>query len=99
MTWACELAGDAKRDLRKLPRDIQKRVAHVLDRLAVNPFQGDVKALKGPEWQGIFRLRSGSYRILFTADHKRQLVSVLRILRRSERTYRRPLRESRLDAM
>ncbi len=88
MSWACELTGDAERDLRNLPRDDQKRVARALDRLAVSPFQGDVKALKGPEWQGIFRLRSGSYRVLFAADYKRQLVSVLRILRRSEKTSR-----------
>jgi hypothetical protein len=45
MTWACELTGDAERDLRNLPRDDQRRVARALDRAAVNPFQGDVKAL------------------------------------------------------
>jgi mRNA-degrading endonuclease RelE of RelBE toxin-antitoxin system len=88
MTWACELTEDAERDLLDLPRDVQRRVAHALDRVAVNPFQGDLKALKGPEWRGVLRRRVGSYRILFTADHSRQLVSVLRILRRSEKTYR-----------
>jgi mRNA interferase RelE/StbE len=88
MTWACELTEDAERDLRRLPRDVQRRVARALDLVAADPFQGDVKALKGPEWHGIFRRRVGSYRILFTADHSRQLVSVLRILRRSEKTYR-----------
>ena len=88
MSWACELTEDAERDLLDLPRDVQRRVARALDQVAANPFEGDVKALKGPEWKGIFRRRAGSYRILFTAGHSRQLVSVLRILRRSEKTYR-----------
>jgi mRNA-degrading endonuclease RelE of RelBE toxin-antitoxin system len=56
--------------------------------MAASPLQGDVKALRGREWAGIFRRRAGRYRILFTADHSRQLVSVLRILRRSEKTCR-----------
>jgi mRNA-degrading endonuclease RelE of RelBE toxin-antitoxin system len=60
-----------------------------LDQLAANPFQGDAKALRGPEWTGVFRRRVGRYRILFTADRERRLVSVIRILLRSEKTYRR----------
>lgn len=88
MTWACELTEDAERDLLDLPRDVQRHIVHALDRVAVNPFQGDVKALKGSEWKGVLRRRVGSYRILFTADRSRRLVSVLCILRRSEKTYR-----------
>ena len=88
MTWACELTEDAERDLRGLPKSIQKRVARVLTQMAAEPFLGNVKALKGDEWRGVFRRRIGDYRILFTADRARQTVFVLRILIRSEKTYR-----------
>ena len=71
MTWVCELTEEAERDVRELPRKIQQRVARVLDQMALTPFQGDVKALKDAEWEGVFRRRIGSYRILFTADHKK----------------------------
>ncbi|MBI3698197.1 MAG: type II toxin-antitoxin system RelE/ParE family toxin [Acidobacteria bacterium] len=88
MSWACELTEDAEKDLRDLPRNIQRRVARVLNQMATDPFQGDVKALRGDEWQGVFRHRIGSYRILFTADQQKQTVSVVRILIRSKETYR-----------
>ena len=88
MSWACELTSDAERDLRELPRAIQDRVARVLEQLGAEPFQGDVKPLKGREWKGVFRRRAGAYRILFTANHKTNTLFVLRILLRSEKTYR-----------
>jgi len=88
MTWACELTEDAERDLRGLPKSIQKRVARTLTQVAADPFEGNVKALKGDEWRGVFRRRIGDYRILFTADRAKQTVAVLRILIRSEKSYR-----------
>jgi hypothetical protein len=51
MTWACELTEDAERDLRSLPKGIQKRVARTLTQMAADPFAANVKALKGDEWR------------------------------------------------
>ena len=83
----CELTEDAEQDLRKLPKAVQKRVARVLAQMESDPFQGNVKALQGKEWKGVFRRRIGDYRILFFANHERT-VSVLRVLLRSGKTYR-----------
>ena len=88
MSWACDLADDAKRDLRRLPKSVQKRVAQALDRMQDDPFQGDVKPLHGEEWKGTFRRRIGDYRLIFLADHQGKAVYVLRILIRSGKTYR-----------
>ena len=88
MSWACELTEDAERDLRKLPKAVQKRVARILTQMESGPFQGDVKALQGEEWKGVFRRRIGGYRLLFVANHERRTVSVLRVLLRSGKTYR-----------
>jgi mRNA-degrading endonuclease RelE of RelBE toxin-antitoxin system len=49
MSWVCELTDDAKRDLRRLPKDVQRRVARVLDQMQSDPFRGDVKGLRGDE--------------------------------------------------
>src|SRR6266568_2298508 len=46
MNWACEFSGEAKEDLRGLPKAIQKRVARVIAQMAADPFQGNVKALQ-----------------------------------------------------
>jgi mRNA-degrading endonuclease RelE of RelBE toxin-antitoxin system len=88
MSWVCELSEDAEKDLRDLPKAIRKRVARVFTQNASDPFLGNVKALQGEEWKGVFRRRIGDYRILFTADRKTKIVHVLRILLRSGKTYR-----------
>jgi mRNA-degrading endonuclease RelE of RelBE toxin-antitoxin system len=88
MSWVCDLTDDAKRDLRGLPKPIQKRVARALRQMEDDPFQGDVKPLRGDEWKGVFRRRLGDYRLLFLPDSRQQVLSVLRVLIRSEKTYR-----------
>jgi len=88
MSWVCDLTDDAKRDLRNLPKPIQKRVARALDQMQTNPFQGDVKALQGEEWKGVFRRRLGDYRVIFLPDSEQHTVRVLRIAIRSSKTYR-----------
>ena len=88
MSWVCEFAEDAEKDLRDLSKAIQKRVARVCTQMASDPFLGDVKALQGEAWKGVFRRRIGDYGILFTVDRKEETVHVLRILLRSGKTYR-----------
>ena len=88
MSWVCELTEDAQKDLRKLPRDVQTRVARVLDQMTVDPFRSGIKSLQGKEWRGVFRRRIGAYRILFTAEQTKRTVMVIRILVRSKGTYR-----------
>ena len=66
---------------------IQKRVARTIAQMEIDPLLGDVKALQGPEWRGVFRRRIGDYRLLFTINHHKQTVTVLRILIRSRKTY------------
>ncbi len=87
MSWVCELSEDAEKDLRVIPKSIQKRVARVMTQMAADPFQGNVKVLYGEEWKGVFRRRIGDYRLLITADRKRNIVRVARILLRSGKTY------------
>jgi len=88
MSWTCNFTADAEEDLQALPRPIQKRVARVVTGMETDPFRGDVKALAGPEWAGVFGRRMGSYRLLFSVDRGKQKVFILRILISSEKTYR-----------
>lgn len=59
MNWACDLSTNAERDLRGLPKAIQRRVARVLTQMSADPFQGNLRALRGLEWKGVFRRRIG----------------------------------------
>jgi mRNA-degrading endonuclease RelE of RelBE toxin-antitoxin system len=69
-------------------RPFKKRVARVLTQMATDPFQGNVKALQGKEWKGVFRRRIGDYRLFFIADYAKKLVVIQQISLRSGKTYR-----------
>ncbi|MBQ3176819.1 MAG: type II toxin-antitoxin system RelE/ParE family toxin [Clostridia bacterium] len=58
--------------IQKQPPEQQKRIILAISRL---PFEGDIKPLAGME--GEFRLRVGDYRIRYTVDHGRLIVTVI----------------------
>ena len=85
-SWQVEIAPSARRDIRRLDRQVQVRILVALDGLRAEPAQGDVRrltAINPPEW----RLRVGDWRIRFTCDPDTRTVSVLRVLPRG-RAYR-----------
>jgi len=88
MTWTVRLSKSAAKQLSKAPRDQRDLLFERLDEMAQDPFRGDVKPLKGAQWQGRYRKRVGRWRIIFIADQKERLVEVSAILMRSEKTYR-----------
>lgn len=47
MNWAYELTHAAQKDLKDLPGKVWERIARALDEMASDPFQGDVKPLRG----------------------------------------------------
>lgn len=62
----------AKKFIDHLPVNEKRRVVAVIERL---PEGEDIKRMKGHE--GLFRLRVGSYRILYTVDHGQLVVCVI----------------------
>jgi mRNA interferase RelE/StbE len=87
MSWVCSLTRTATRELARLPRNVQRRIAAAIDAMEADPFQGDVRPLRG-QWQGYYRKRVGGYRIIFDADTGNHQVTILAIRSRSNQTYR-----------
>jgi mRNA interferase RelE/StbE len=85
MPWNLQLAGPAQKDLRKLPPRDQTRVKAALLSMQADPFQGDIKRLKGQDTA--WRRRVGSFRIIYDLHVEQQLIVVAGILRRSSTTY------------
>jgi mRNA interferase RelE/StbE len=85
MTWSLQLAGPAQKDFLKLPRKDQPRVKAALIAMEQNPFQGDIKRLKGQSTA--WRRRVGNYRIIYDLYFEQRLIVVAGILRRTSRTY------------
>jgi mRNA-degrading endonuclease RelE of RelBE toxin-antitoxin system len=88
MTWDVRLSKTAAKQLSKVPRNYQDLLLERLGELAEDPFRGDVKPLKGAQWQGRYRKRIGRWRIIFIPDQRERLVEISAILMRSEKTYR-----------
>jgi mRNA interferase RelE/StbE len=77
------LTPSAAKDLDALPRDAREQVEAGLHSYAMTG-QGDVKVLQGRDG---FRLRIGSYRVIF--DEDATTILALYIGRRTTMTYRR----------
>ena len=72
-------ANRAAKDLQSLPLADRERVISAMDRFAESGV-GDVRALSG-RWRGRFRLRVGSWRVMFRREED---IVVLRVLHRRE---------------
>lgn len=73
----------AVKDFERLPREVAQRILHACRRLAENPWpRGCIKLAVGDS----FRLRVGSYRIIY--EVREQTVTVVAVAHR-QRAYRR----------
>lgn len=61
--YRVEVVGAAKRQLRKLSKENQRRVLDSIERLAENPRPHGDKQLQGSE--NLFRVRIGDYRVIY----------------------------------
>jgi mRNA interferase RelE/StbE len=84
--YRIEFTPQGERDLRKLTRRDQRRVASRIDALAINPLPSGVRKLKGGH--DIWRLRVGDFRVLYTVAQQIVTITVVRIRHRRE-VYRR----------
>lgn len=64
----------AVRFIEKLPRTEKERLLHAIYRL---PHDGDIKRLRGQKALELYRLRVGSYRIIYTVDDGKLVVCVI----------------------
>lgn len=69
----------AKKFIDKLPMHEKKRLVTAIEGL---PNNGDIKRLQG--YSGYYRLRVGSYRIIFTVDNGELIVYVVDIGNRGQ---------------
>lgn len=86
MSYAVKIRKRAKEELAELPDEVIRQIDPKIKGLAEDPRPRGVKKLKGQEGDG-WRIRVGHYRILYTIDDGRRVVTVYRIALRA-RVYR-----------
>ncbi len=66
----------AEKELDKIPDQLAKTIVKHILTLAENPYPTNSKKLQG---LGDWRLRVGSFRVLYTIDKKRKEITILRV--------------------
>lgn len=75
----------ADKDTRKIPKSDLRRILEQLEAFKESPRPPSSKKLTD---QGGYRARVGEYRVLYYVDDEKKVVTVYRIKRRGEGTYR-----------
>lgn len=82
MAHQVEIVGAAKRQLRKLSKDNQRRILVEIEKLGDNSRPHGYKQLQGED--NIFRVRVGGYRVIYEIHDRVLLVLVLTVAHRRE---------------
>ncbi|PHJ68651.1 RelE/StbE family addiction module toxin [Nostoc linckia z18] len=82
MSYEVEIAPAAKRQIKKLPRDVQQKLVAKLEELVFEPRPDGVKKLEGSE--NLYRVRLEKYRIIYEIQDSLLLVTVVKVKHRRD---------------
>ena len=74
MSYSVIVEKPVKKFLARLEKTERDRILTAIRKL---PFEGDIRPLQGGNNAGLFRLRVGHYRIIYSVDHGRLIVRVI----------------------
>jgi mRNA interferase RelE/StbE len=72
----------AARELKKMPLELQRRVANKIEQLVEDPRLSGVIKLKGDD--DLYRCRVGEYRLVYQIDDSTQKIVVTRVRHRKD---------------
>ena len=76
-SYKIEWKHSAVKELRKLPKDAVVRILKAVEQLPANPYPPEVRKLIGSEHS--YRLREGSYRIIYTVSSAALIIEIVRV--------------------
>jgi mRNA interferase RelE/StbE len=82
VSYQVELTPAAVRQIKKLPREVQQRLALKLEELAIEPRPDGVVKLEGSD--SLYRVRFRGYRIIYEIQDKVLLVTVVKVAHRRD---------------
>ena len=86
MPYRVEISPAAGRDLKHLPLQVCHRLEQDIVVPGDNPYPDGVRKIQGTE--RAYRIRVGSYRVVYEIYKEEQVVVILRVARRSKSTYK-----------
>ena len=85
MSWSVNIAGSARKAVKRFSAKDQERILEALGGFTANPYAGDVEKIAGEV--NTWRRRVGNYRMVYDIDVRNKLVEVRIIKRRASNTY------------
>jgi mRNA interferase RelE/StbE len=85
LAYRVEIHRTARKQLLGSPQDAQKEIAEVIDSLEAEGRPSGCKKLRDT---GLWRVRTGRYRIIYSIDDDARVITVVKIAVRREDTYK-----------
>lgn len=82
-TYTIDFAPRTEGQLNLIPKNIRKLIFNRIDGLKTNPRPECVEPLQGAE-KGLFRIRQGDYRIVYSIKDQKLLILIVRVVHRKE---------------
>jgi mRNA interferase RelE/StbE len=80
--YRIEISSTAEKTLKKIPKKDLIKIVESIHVLAINPFPPGCRKLAGEE--GTYRIRQGTYRIIYEVEGKKLNVLILKIGHRKD---------------
>ena len=80
--YSVSFKSSAAKELKKLPLELQHRIANTIEKLVKNPRLSGVIKLKGNDH--LYRYRVGEYRVVYSIDDSKQKIVITRIRHRKD---------------
>ena len=80
--YSVSFKSSAAKELKKLPLELQHRIASTIERLIKDPRYPGVIKLKGSD--DLYRYRVGKYRVVYKIDDSAQKIVVTRVRHRKD---------------
>ena len=82
--YAVNYTSSAKKDLMKLPSDVQERIRYAIEELQENPRHRGVEKLTTSSKSQEYRIRVGDYRVKFLIHDDILMIFVIKIAHRKD---------------
>ena len=80
--YSIEISRTAEKQLKELPSDDRRRVARRMVALGDDPYPPGSRKLTG--YDDVFRIRVGTYRVLYSVEGRRLTIIILKIGHRKD---------------
>lgn len=81
--YTIDFAPRTERQLNLIPKNVRKLIFERIEKLKTNPRPEGFEPLQGVE-KGLFRIRQGDYRIVYSIQDQKLLILIVRVVHRKE---------------